>query len=448
MKQGRRRRAGALSLVLVLALAHSFGCGRESRPVGDPRPGPRPGETPPDTSTRILSAYRALPAVYYGSPALSPDERTVYIGTSLWHFATPQSNHAFVALNTATGGVRWRYELGAGIVRSSPAVAADGSVYFMVEGRNPTPDSLAAEVLCRFSSDGRLLWSRNINPTGVTTEVGLSAPAIGADGSVYAAGDRLYAFRPDGSLKWAQFEPTFEARHNSPVIGRDGTVYFVFHNIPLTALDPDDGSILWSCPLGVNDHCFSSPGIGADGTLYVTTQPGLVYAVSSAGQILWQFDIASAGFQGFLRSSPAVDADGTIYFGLNFGSPSSALFALKSDGTVRWIFEPHDLPADVPGDHFDIYSSPAIGSDSSIYFGQELGRVYSLNPADGSVRWMQATHSGITWSSPALAAGGSLFIGDLDGYCYSIRVASRGLKATAAWPKYRGDNQNSGRAGP
>jgi outer membrane protein assembly factor BamB len=424
-----------VGIAVALTLSVVAGCRKETKPVHEG----------PNQPTRILWTFKASPAVYYGSPALSADETTVFFGTSLGFLAPPAVDHSFLALNAADGSVRWRYPLGAGQVRSTPAVAADGSIYFVIQGHNPTPDSLAADVLCRLSASGRLLWSYDINPTGVTTEVGQSAPAIGTDGTVYVGGDQLYAIRPDGSLKWRAFEPTNEARRNSPVVGRDGTVYFVYHNVPLTALDPDSGSVIWSCPLGVNDHCFASPAIGADGTLYVATQPGIVYAVSPAGRIDWEFNISSAGFRGVLRSSPAVDTDGAIYFGINYGDPCSALFALNRDGSVRWIFQPSDLPADVPPDHFDIYSSPAIGSDGTVYFGQEFGRVYALDPADGSVRWIQTTPSGITWSSPALASDGTLFISDLEGNCLGIRTESRGLKTTAAWPKFRHDNRNTGR---
>jgi outer membrane protein assembly factor BamB len=433
----RRRPRTLAGIVTALALGVSAGCGKDSKPVHE-------GPSGPEQPTRILWTFKAPPAIYYGSPALSADETTVYFGTSLWFLVQPADNHSFIALNAADGSLRWRFPLGGGQVRSTPAVADDGSIYFAIQGHNPTPDSLAADALCRLSASGQLLWSRNINPTGLTMEVGQSAPAIGPDGTIYIGGDQLYAFRPDGTLKWKAFGPTWETLRNAPVVGRDGTVYFVYHNIPLTALDPDSGSVIWSRPLGVNDHCLASPAIGADGTLYVAQQPGLVYAVSPAGQLLWTFDIATAGFRGFLRSSPAVDSDGAIYFGLNSGDPSSALFALNPDGALRWIFQPSDLPGDTPRDHFDIYSSPAIGSDGSIYFGQEFGRVYALDPADGSVRWMQTVPSGITWSSPAVASNGTLFISDLEGNCFGIRTECRGLKATAPWPKFRHDNRNTG----
>jgi outer membrane protein assembly factor BamB len=220
-------------------------------------------------------------------------------------------------------------------------------------------------------------------------------------------------------------------------------VYFVYHNIPLTAFNPDDGSIRWSTPLGVNDHCFASPAIGSDGTIVVATNPGILYAVSPAGQIRWTFDTRTVGYTGTMRSSPAVDADGTIYFGTNEGSPAPAFFALRPDGTLAWRFDPSDLPPDTPSDHFDIYSSPAIGSDGTIYFGQEFGRVYALDPSDGSVRWMQPTHQGITWCSPTITRNGVLLIADLEGTVYAIQTDSRGLKESAPWPKFRHDAQNS-----
>ncbi len=100
---------------------------------------------------------------------------------------------------------------------------------------------------------------------------------------------------------------------------------------------------------------------------------------------------------------------------------------------------------DTPKDHFDIYSSPAIGSDGLIYFGQEFGRVYALKSSDGSMVSMDTTANGITWSSPAIDNKGVLFINDLSGRMYAIQTGSKGLDPLAQWPKFRYDNQNSGR---
>ncbi len=148
---------------------------------------------------------------------------------------------------------------------------------------------------------------------------------------------------------------------------------------------------------------------------------------------------------GTFRSSPAIDSNGDIYLGINTGNASSAFFALKKDGTLKWKFEPADLPVDVPDTHFDIYSSPAIGTGGVVYFGQEFGRVYSLKTSDGSLVEMVNTKSGINWSSPVIDQKGVLYISDLSGTVYAIETGCQGLDISAAWPKFRYDNQNSGR---
>jgi len=382
--------------------------------------------------------------IYYSSPALSIDEKTVYTGTSSGFYGSHLNNQVFVALNAATGNELWRLETGSAQVRSTPAIASDNSLYLTVQIYNPENSSVSLDELWRISDEGKLLWKYNINPGAMNIEVGQSSPAIGLDGTIYAAGDKLYAINPDGSLRWAAFGSTNEALRNAPVVGKNGIVYFVYHNIPLSALDPEDGSVIWSCPLGVNDHCFASPAIGEDGTIYVATQPGLLYAVSPDGNIIWTFDLASVGFSGSLRSSPAIDEEGSIYFGINAGNPSSAFFALNPNGTLKWKFEPNDLPEDVPTDHFDIYSSPAIGSDGIVYFGQEFGRVYAIKKSDGSLVGMATTKSGITWSSPAIDNNGVLYISDLSGSVYAIQTMSNGLDTLSAWPKIRYNNQNTG----
>lgn len=387
-----------------------------------------------------------LPAgTYYCSPALSLDEKTVYIGTSAALLDVHNKSQYFVALDAETGKEIWKMSLGINEVRSSPAVSSDNSIYFTVEIRDPLDGSIQGDELRHISQEGTLLWKLNINPGKLTIDVGLSAPAIGADGTIYVGGDKLYAIEQNGSIRWTFTGLWPEAIRNAPAIGKDGTVYFVYHNIPLTALDPIDGSVIWALPLGVNDHCFASPAIGTDGTIYVATQPGIVYAVSPAGHLQWTFDIASVGFTGTIRSSPSIGSDGSIYFGINTGNPSSAFFAINSDGTLKWLFEPGDIPDDTPKDHFDIYSSAAIGSDGLIYFGQEFGRVYALKSSDGSEVSMDTTKYGITWPSPTIDKNGVLFISDLSGRVYALQTKSKGLDLLAQWPKYRYDNQNTGR---
>jgi hypothetical protein len=58
---------------------------------------------------------------------------------------------------------------------------------------------------------------------------------------------------------------------------------------------------------------------------------------------------------------------------------------------------------------------------------------------------MVNTESGITWSSPAIDHKGVLYISDISGRVYALQTGSKGLDTLAAWPKFRYDNQNTGR---
>ena len=151
-----------------------------------------------------------LPAeIYYSSPALSIDEKTVYIGTSSWLTGNHRTGQVFVAIDAVTGKENWRLQLGMNEVRSTPAIASDNSIYFAVEIRDPANSAILGDELWHISAEGDLLWKYNINPGGLTIEVGQSAPAIGLDGTIYVAGDKLYAISPDGSLRWAAFGSSY-----------------------------------------------------------------------------------------------------------------------------------------------------------------------------------------------------------------------------------------------
>ena len=75
--------------------------------------------------------------------------------------------------------------------------------------------------------------------------------------------------------------------------------------------------------------------------------------------MLWKFETESS-----VISSPAIGADGTIYF----GSTDNKFYALNSDGSVLWTFDTED----------SIGASPAIGADGTIYFTSEDGKLYAI----------------------------------------------------------------------
>jgi outer membrane protein assembly factor BamB len=407
------------------------------------------GPSGPEENDRLIWSYSAgsygEEGIYYSSPALSPDESTVYVGTAGPANGQLGGTYDLLALDAATGALRWSFPIDSLDVRCSPAVAADGSVYFVAAARDLTVLHAAPDWLYCLDDDGALQWRYKIKRINFGGNIGNSSPAIGADGTIYVAGDSLFAIHPNGDLKWSAFLLSGEEIRNNPSVGPDGTVYIAYHNLSLSALDPDDGNILWQTPLDINDHCLSSPAVTAS-ILHIANDQGYVYAVDpTTGAIDWAFYLPTdLGVGGHIRSSPSVDSDGTVYIGSSLDGVIARLLAIAPDGSLKWSFEPPDMPPGTDYTHSDIYSSPAIGSDGTVFVGQEMGRVYAIDPVDGSMVWKFETTHGIV-CSPTLASDGTLYIADMNATVYALRTGCGGLKTVAPWPKYRHDAQNTGR---
>ncbi len=102
-------------------------------------------------------------------------------------------------------------------------------------------------------------------------------------------------------------------------------------------------------------------------------------------------------------SSPAIGSDGTIYV----GSEDHKLYAINPDGSLKWSYATDDV----------VDSSPAMGSDGTLYVGSGDGKLYAINP-DGTLKWSYATAKAIT-SSPAIGSDGTLYVGSGDGKLYA-----------------------------
>ena len=113
----------------------------------------------------------------------------------------------------------------------------------------------------------------------------------------------------------------------------------------------------------------------------------------------WKFETAKG-----VHSSPAIGSDGTIYV----GSYDNKLYAINPDGTEKWNFIT-DLY---------VYSSPAIGSDGTIYVGSQDNNLYAINP-DGTEKWNFRTGN-IVVSSPAIGYDGVVYVGSDDFKLYAI----------------------------
>ena len=108
--------------------------------------------------------------------------------------------------------------------------------------------------------------------------------------------------------------------------------------------------------------------------------------------------------------------------------------AVQKPGTVLWEFITGDVVA----------SSPAIGSDGTVYVGSVDQKLYAINGKTGVKLWEFETGNFVL-SSPAIGSDGTVYVGSYDKKLYAIKTDSKGL-AKSPWPM-RGQNpQHTGRA--
>ena len=332
------------------------------------------------------------------SPALASDG-TVYFGSA---------DAKFYALDP-TGKKKWEFATGSSI-ESSPAIGADGTIYF---------GSLDSK-LYALNPDGTQKWSF------LTGDLVTTSPAVGANGTIYfgSVDQKLYALNPDGSKQW-DFT-TASGVYSSPAIGADGAIYFGSYDNKLYALNTN-GTKRWEfTTAGV---IFSSPTIGTDGVVYCGSEDGKLYAINTNGTERWKFTTGAE-----VISSPAIGSDGTIYV----GSFDHNVYAFNPDGTKRWQFLTGDA----------VFSSPAIGADGTIYVGSLDSGLYAINP-DGTKRWEVIVGDGIE-SSPAIGPDGTIYFGSYDHYLHSVPGDSP--LANTPWAMFRHDLHHTGQvprlAGP
>jgi hypothetical protein len=186
---------------------------------------------------------------------------------------------------------------------------------------------------------------------------------LGPDGTIhFYEGKVLYALNPEGTLKW-KFESKFYIYSGSR-IGLDGVVYLADQGGvdvegvggctggKIYAVKPD-GTLKWGFPSpgsgvgsGANSeycpdaHAWEIKALSADGTLYVEEYVGNyggdVAAIGPGGSEQWHF---GAG-----NFSVAFGADGTIYVADNLQTPccdppTGTIYALTPSGNQKWRFD-------------------------------------------------------------------------------------------------------------
>jgi outer membrane protein assembly factor BamB len=356
---------------------------------------------------------------------------------------------------TVPGTVLWSYQA-PGLINSSPALAADGTVYVGIGS--------ALWAITNSGSTASNKWTFPAPPT-------LSA-SVGPDGTIYFGSGQcnLYAVHPDGTLAWVlPLQPEFQYQisfSSTPAIGADGTLYFVaggrLYSVSAT------GTKNWEFVTDVTGagQVAYSPVIGADGTIYVgSSYNRTFFAVTPDGTNKWSATLAANG-----NEAAAIGSDGSIYY------PDNSLYAWTSQGSNLWIDANYYYAPPVIGPSGNIYlagghtiyavssvdqplwhaisgnglvapPAAAIDAGETIYFCAS-NSIWALD-AHGQVRW-NLTQPGdpgpsgdFARSSPTIGPDGTLYVA-LGPTLYAIATGTNG-PASSAWPMYQQNARHTGK---
>lgn len=312
------------------------------------------------------------------------DFRSVFLLTSL---ASVSLGLPLATRSAAPGGILGTFERR--MEALCPAVDSNGIVYSVDE--NATVHAIDPR---SFQS----LWRSHLDWEGQVFNpiVSDSSPVVGTNGLVYVGlmNGKIYALETtNGALRWSA--KAGKEIHSTSALGHDGRLYVASDR--LVAFDETSGVRLWSA-LPSNVFGYMSPVVGKDGTVYVVGED--LYAVhGGSGSIKWRVRSLGGGASG---TSPAIDSDGTLYLGATerpLRTPK--VFAVDGNGGgLKWA---------VPTGGF-VLSSPVLGPDGTLFVGTESS-LLAIDRTTGRKLWETKSVSGLgMWDTPAVDAKGVVYV--------------------------------------
>lgn len=248
-----------------------------------------------------------------------------------------------------------------------------------MEGRCPTHVGRAA------AKASEILSTKWSYPGGFPS----SAPAIGADGTLYyvsGKGNAVTALTASGTLKWST--PITGYGSGMPAIGKDGTIYAPSNASSVGSLVAvsSSGAKKWSVDLA---GYASAPAVSGKGTIYVGGG-GKLFAITSSGAVSWS--VTTGG-------GPRVSLanDGTIY------AAGSQLYAVTETGTVKWKY---------PGSDMTGLGTPVVMPDDSVLVTIHNGSSsYTFNQIDssGTKKWSVSSPLLFDMNLPVVSGTGRMF---------------------------------------
>jgi outer membrane protein assembly factor BamB len=215
--------------------------------------------------------------------------------------------------------------------------------------------------------------------------------------------------RPPFTVRW---KVTGSILLEFPPVICGKSLYLLKNNGALYAISRRTGKVRWKVKLGY--LAASSPACH-DGTVYAVVlsrgkgiQAGRVAAVAAyTGRTRWSRKLPSRA-----ESSPLVD-HGRLYFGSEDGTVYSMDTA---NGDIKWTYRAGGA----------VKGAVALDDHGRLIFGDYAGQVTALRRADGKQLWKTGTSggafglkSGNFYATPAVAFG-RVYLGNTDGFVYSF----------------------------
>ncbi len=189
-----------------------------------------------------------------------------------------------------------------------------------------------------------------------------------------------------GKIKWRAETGLI----TTPPAIQDGTVIVGDWSGFIRAFQSDDGTELWSHPVGRDDWIQAAPVISKD-TVFVCSgthryDHGHVYAFElKNGKERWSKEFGTG-----LSRSPAIGKNNLYVAGFH-----GELYAIsQADGKKQWTYTPEGTDGDT-ATAISVDFSPITGKDTVYYTGSDQ-QLHAINVRTGKKRWGTKNTHGVT----------------------------------------------------
>lgn len=294
---------------------------------------------------------------------------------------------------------------------SSPNIDGSNNVYANVQvGSSSSLVSITVTGSVRWlATHPKDIVVSYINPAIFNSNVYATA-LLSAGGSSYKGA--LYSLSAlTGAYKSVVYIPN--AIYTSPLISNNGRIFIVNKwrvycydlNLKLNFLVALNQSVVSL----TSPEVYASPVMGPDGTVYVATLENYLCAFSatSGGAFTRPIRVPAT-----FDSSPAIDADSSLYVHANDGF----LYSFTKTGSVRWTFRTGNSNANFVTSplHTRYSPSPVLGSSNNLYVASSTGVLYMLSS------FVAPTSEPTTLGGPGVSSNAST---DVAGLSQSLAIA-------------------------